>query len=91
MMNELRMLEERHMISILLYIAKNEGCMKTDIYREVSHAQGMPGKLDTLAEGGLIRAEGGADRMMRRFYLTDSGRRTVDALIEVGKAMNVES
>ena len=91
MMNELRMLEERHMISILLYIAKNEGCMKTDIYREVSHAQGMPGKLDTLAEGGLIRAEGVDDRMMRRFYLTDSGRRTVDALIEVGKAMNVES
>ena len=71
MMNELRMLEERHMISILLYIAKNEGCMKTDIYREVSHAQGMPGKLDTLAEGGLIRAEGVDDRMMRRFYLTD--------------------
>lgn len=86
-MKELYLLEGRHMMAILIYIADNEGCMKTDIYRDVSHGSGMPGKIEALTGGGLIRAEGAENRPMRRFYLTDVGKRTVDALRHVNDVM----
>lgn len=47
-------LEERHMVSILLFLRDNEGCTKSDLYGAVSYNVRMPDKLDRLEAAGLI-------------------------------------
>ena len=37
--------EEKHVISILMYVAGNPGCKKTDIYDAVSRNPRMPEKI----------------------------------------------
>lgn len=90
-MTDMQILEEKHMISILMYISDNEGCMKTDIYKGVSQGRGMPWKLQTLEDGGLIRSEGQEDRLMRRFYLTNMGRRASEVLRDLDNVMKGRS
>ena len=50
-------LEEKHMLSTLLFIKDNDGCKKIDIYHSVSPNPRMPEKLDILKNLGLIRME----------------------------------
>ena len=37
-MSFLSIFEERHMISLLMYIADNDGCSRTEIYRDVARS-----------------------------------------------------
>ncbi len=69
--------EGRHMISALMYISTNDGCMKTDLYKAVSNNPRMPDKLDDLMEAGLLtQGSGGANTV--RLYLTDRGMRVAE-------------
>ena len=36
--SDILVLEERHMISLLMYIADNDGCSRTEIYRDVARS-----------------------------------------------------
>lgn len=76
-------LEQRHMISTMLYLLRNEGCMKTDLYRDVSSNPRMPEKLDLLECSGLIRQERNPGTRSVRIYLTDAGRSVGDRPEEI--------
>ena len=49
--------EEKHVISILMYVAGNPGCKKTDIYDAVSRNPRMPEKIEILESMGLMTHE----------------------------------
>ncbi len=74
----IRVLEERHMVSIMLHLHDNDGCTKTDLYASVSSNPRMPQKLDLLEASGLIRQESIPDTRAVRIRLTDVGKRVCD-------------
>lgn len=53
----LEIFEEKHIIGILMYVAGNPGCKKTDIYEAVSRNPRMPEKIETLENVGLMTHE----------------------------------
>lgn len=53
----LEIFEEKHIIGILMYVAGNPGCKKTDIYDAVSRNPRMPEKIETLENVGLMTHE----------------------------------
>lgn len=81
MVGDIRVLEERHMVSILLFLTGNDGCTKTELYRAVSNNPRMPEKLDALAKAGLLRLETGAGTNATRIFLTESGRLVSECLV----------
>lgn len=81
-------LEAKHMISALLYIAGNDGCTKTELYGAVSSNPRMPEKLDELESSGLILQERSADSRTVRIRLTDTGRRVSARLAEIDDLMS---
>lgn len=50
----IKVLENKHNITILMYVFTNEGCMKSDIYRDVSTNPRIPDKLNALIDAGLL-------------------------------------
>lgn len=81
---DIRVLEERHMVSVLLYIRDHEGCMKSDIYRDIIHSTRFPEKLTLLELNGLIKVEGSRVTCIR---LTDKGRIIAEHLHEMQAVM----
>ena len=81
-------LEEKHVLSILVYLSQNDGCRKSDLYRDVSRNPRMPNKLDQLEREGLIEQVPLGDRNSVRIVLTDVGRRVADALVEIDRMMS---
>lgn len=79
----IRILEEKHMIAILIALLDNDGCSKTDMYRLVSNNPRMPDKFDKLESVGLIRQESSVDSRSVRLVLTDIGHRVADRLVEI--------
>ncbi len=76
----LTLFEERHMISILLYVSENEGCMKTDLYKAVSHNPRMPDKLNLLENAGLLIQDTSKNTNLVRLTLTEKGQAAVNDL-----------
>lgn len=81
---DIRVLEERHMISTLLYIRDHEGCMKSDIYRDIIRSTRFPEKLSLLELNGLIKMDSGRVTSIR---LTDKGRIIAEHLYEMQNLM----
>lgn len=52
--DKLSIFEEKHIIGILMYVADNPDCMKTEIYEAVSRNPRMPEKIETLESVGLM-------------------------------------
>ena len=52
--NEIKTLESKHMLSILLFLLDNGNCTKMDLYNAVSKNPRMPEKLEELVGLGLI-------------------------------------
>lgn len=70
------MFSPSHIIDILLYIADNPGCKKTDIYNEVTRNASTSGRIDVLVKVGLVdRRQYGA---MVILDLTDKGKVMAD-------------
>jgi len=77
----LEIFESGRAIQILRYICANEGCLKTDVYRDVSRNPGMPGKMDELEAAGLIMIEVcGRSAIL---HPTEAGRRVDSLLSEI--------
>ncbi len=70
----LRILEGKHVLSMILYIDENSPVMKTDIYSEISRSAGMSDKLDSLREAGLIEIYGSEDARTDYIILTEKGK-----------------
>ncbi len=78
----MRVLEGRYMIPLLVYILGHDGCMKTDIYRDVGRGTRMPDKLDLLeASGFLSREELVTGRTV--MHLTDRGAEVARRLADI--------
>ncbi len=80
-------LEGKHMISTMLYLLSNDGCIKTDIYRGVSNNPRMPEKLNLLEDAGLIRQESYPENRSVRIFLTDMGREVGNGLMSISGLM----
>ncbi len=76
-----KILENRHNISIMMYVLYNEGCMKSDIYRDVSTNPRIPDKLNSLINAGLLSMT--VDKFRSNattITLTDKGREVAEHL-----------
>ena len=87
MSSPLRIFESAHTMSVLLFVHEHPGCLKTDVYRGVSHNPSLPSKFDALEAAGLLiqdRYPGST-----RLTLTDKGSRVAVLLgsirDEIGK------
>lgn len=76
-------LEEKHIVSILLFLMDNDGCMKSQLYSSVSRGMRMPDKLDMLEDAGLIIQESDGPHRSVTLRLTDLGRDVCRELVEI--------
>ena len=67
-------LEEKHMVSILLYLMDNGGCTKSQLYGSISRGTRMPEKLDILEVAGLIIQDSSIQYRTVRLWLTELGK-----------------
>lgn len=88
MSSSIRVLEEKHMLSALIYLAGNDGCTKTELYRAVSTNPRMPEKLSSLERAGLLTMDTDAGSNTTRIHLTETGRRVSECLIEADGIMS---
>ncbi len=82
-MSRLEGLEEKHMMETILFIERNPGCMKTDVYNAVSRNPRMPEKFGALREMGLIEQRRIDNRGTTTLRLTDKGYRVASLLEHV--------
>ena len=89
--NPFSLLEEKHMRSILAFLAENESTTKTEIYSLISRGSRMPDKLDALERTGLIKTDrrGTANRGINT--LTDKGQRVGDLVLGLRAELSPES
>ncbi len=83
-------LEERHMVSILLFLMENDGCTKSDLYGATSYSVRMPDKLGRLEAAGLVVQDRVPGARAVALHLTGSGRAVVRELRRI-EGMLVEA
>lgn len=76
----LTIIEERHMLSALLFIYRSGKAAKTTIYENVSKNPRMPVKLDALKDAGLVNMQYG---MPTYVSLTEKGRRIAESISNI--------
>lgn len=67
-------LEEKHLISTLMYLLDNDGCTKTELYNGVSNNPRMPYKLAQLEGLGLLTMRMAEESRAMRVFLTEKGK-----------------
>ena len=77
------MFERKHMIAILLFVKKNGGCTRMELYDNVANNDGMPGKLAELESSGLITQHTVPITRAVRIELTPSGEKAVSLFSEI--------
>lgn len=85
--SKISLLEERHMLSTLLYVREHPGCSKSDLYRAVSKNPRMPDKLEILQSLGLLRLynrDGSSSTFME---LTDKGSEFAEAIASADRLL----
>ncbi len=71
-------LEEKHILSTLLYLKDNDGCKKIELYHDVSPNPRMPNKLTVLEKMGLITID--QENKRSNIYLTEKGKAVAENL-----------
>ena len=77
--------EEKHLISIMLFLCINGSCRKIDIYDNVTSNPRVPDKLNRLEAMGLITQDKSAGSKSVTVSLTDKGRQIADRLVELDR------
>ena len=77
--------EEKHVISIMLFLSINGECKKIDVYRNVSTNPRIPDKLDRLEALGMITQKMNRGSRAVVVALTPKGRLVADKLIELDR------
>jgi DNA-binding MarR family transcriptional regulator len=75
--------EEKHMISIMMFLSINGECQKIEIYRNVSSNPRIPDKLDRLEAMGLIKQISTVGTRAITIALTPKGKEVAEKLIEL--------
>lgn len=83
---DIRVLEERHMITVMLYLLDHDGCRKTELYRDVARSPRFPEKLDLLQAHGLLEMEIIHPKAII-VHLTDKGRAIAENLVRMQEIM----
>ena len=71
-------LQQKHVMAILLYVAKMSPVMKTDIYSNVSRCSSMADKIDTLYSMGLVDIYHAARTNSEIVVATEKGKRVAE-------------
>ncbi len=82
--------EEKHTISIMLFLSINGECKKIDVYRNVSSNPRIPDKLDRLEAMGLLTQKTTRGTRAVTIALTPKGRTVADKLIELDRIMRTD-
>lgn len=80
-------LEEKHMISVLIFLAANGSCRKIDIYDNVSSNPRMPDKLNKLEDLGLIIQEMDVISRSTIVTLTNVGEQVANLLVSIDRCI----
>ncbi len=86
-MKDVSKLEGKHLLTILVYVKRNRECLKTDLYKAVSHNPRMPDKLDSLEREGLLCQERRDPRGTTTLSLTEKGERVATLLEDIDCVM----
>ena len=70
-------------VDIILYIREHPGCMKSEIYSNITRNVHTVEKLRDLADRGLLTMDESGNRSF--IMLTDRGMVVADALLEIGR------
>lgn len=84
---ETPMFEEKHLISIMMFLFINGPTRKIDVYTNVSNNPHIPEKLDRLEEKGLITQISDKNRRSIIIELTDKGRNVASHFTEVNNLL----
>ncbi len=76
------------MMTTLMYIQKNPGCMKTDVYDAVSRNPKMPEKFQVLQSMGLLEQRTMDSRGKTSLCLTEKGNRVASLLENLEVELN---
>ncbi len=76
----LNILEEKHMMSMIVYIDEMSPVLKGDIYNNISRSTNMASKIDELASIGLVQIYRTVNVSSNVIVITEKGRK-VAALI----------
>ena len=79
-MASINVLNEKHSMSILLYVYRHDGCMKTEMYSGVGGKHRMPEKVQALDDAGLLKQD---VARITRIYITDPGKQVASKLAEI--------
>ena len=84
------LMEERHVLSILAFLADRGTSTKGDLYSHISRGTRMPDKLEALRKEGLIEMESpnGSNRAV--IELTEKGQRVGDIVVMLRDELDPE-
>lgn len=80
-------LEPSHMVAIILYVHDHPGCMRSDVYRDVTRNANTLWKLRLLETRGILDMSQRGSYNSCLLRLTDRGERVAELLTEIGKAL----
>lgn len=77
-----QLMQEKHVLSIVLYLAENGPSRKSDIYGAVSRGTRMPDKLECLERTGIVQI---SNKDGHRFLisLTEKGEKVGELISEI--------
>jgi len=81
----LKMMDEKHMMSIILFIYRNKDVTKGMIYQNIGMSPRMNVKLDILKDIGLISIEG---TVTKHVSLTEKGIRVAESISNIEDILN---
>ena len=85
LIDDIRSLEEKHLIAIMLYLNINPRCKKIEIYENVSSNPRIPDKLNRLESMGLITQQDDSESRSIIIALTDKGADVAEKLAELDR------
>ncbi len=83
----LKAMDEKHMMSIILFIHRNKGLNKGMIYQNIGMSPRMNVKLDILRDLGLIDIEG---VVSKHVTLTEKGEKVAELISGIEDILNEE-
>ena len=87
---DIRVLEERNMISFLLYLLEHDGCRKTDLYKAVHGCPRGSEKVARLEACGLLELDVIHQKAVF-VHLTEKGRDVAERLAGIRDVLNGSS
>ena len=73
-------LNEKHALSILLYVYRHDGCMKTELYAGVNSRSRLPEKIQGLDDAGLLTQD---VAKATRLHITEPGKQVASRLVGI--------